>query len=243
MPKKHPNTVRWGGPGASHEDRSKPMPEPAPAHPEGAASTSPRVSQVSGGGGERDEKHSHVDSMRSAKSHTTGSPSPTTSRDYRENRSRHDREADMAAREAVGEPRSFRGGAPEDANSPDAPDAGDGTPVRVTFEGEWLDRSILAGVSSEVETRVRRAIARFDVDLSDVEIYVRDDSEMGSPGPKGCTIQATPHQGEMVAVTETAGELEKAVMAASRELVRRLGELTGRGGETPGAAGEAAPRA
>jgi hypothetical protein len=26
MPQKHPNTKRWGGPGASHEDRTKPMP-------------------------------------------------------------------------------------------------------------------------------------------------------------------------------------------------------------------------
>ncbi|RAK67187.1 HPF/RaiA family ribosome-associated protein [Phenylobacterium kunshanense] len=29
MPEKHPNTVRWGGPGASHEDASKPM-SPSP---------------------------------------------------------------------------------------------------------------------------------------------------------------------------------------------------------------------
>lgn len=26
MPEKHPNTERWGGPGASHEDASKPQP-------------------------------------------------------------------------------------------------------------------------------------------------------------------------------------------------------------------------
>jgi hypothetical protein len=71
MPKKHPNTVRWGGPGASHEDTTKPIPEPDPAHPDGAVGTNPRVSTRSGGGGERVEKHSHVDPMRSSKSHAT----------------------------------------------------------------------------------------------------------------------------------------------------------------------------
>ncbi len=94
MPEKHPNTHRWGGPGASHEDATKPMPEPGPAHPEGAKSTNPRVSQRSGGGGERDEKHSHVDPMRSSKSHATDGPSPTSSREWRENRSRSDRASD-----------------------------------------------------------------------------------------------------------------------------------------------------
>lgn len=240
MPDKHPNTERWGGPGSSHEDRNKPKPADPPAQPEGAASTNPRVSQVSGGGGERDEKHSHVDSMRSSKSHATDSPSPTSTRDWRPNRSRHDREADMAAREAVGEPRSFRGGQPDNATSPDAPDAGHGTPVRVTLVGEVPGGGAAAG---EAEQRVRRAIARFDRDLSDVQIFLSDDSEQGSPGPKTCTIQATPHQGEIVAVTETAGELDKAVMAASRELVQRLSEALGKGGVDPGAAGETAPNA
>ncbi|WP_207539349.1 hypothetical protein [Sabulicella rubraurantiaca] len=94
MPEKHPNTKRWGGPGASHEDASKPMPEPGSAHPEGAASTNPRVSQRSGGGGERDEKHSHVDEMRSSKSHATDNASPTTTREYRENTPRKSKDTD-----------------------------------------------------------------------------------------------------------------------------------------------------
>jgi hypothetical protein len=94
MPEKHPNTKRWGGPGASHEDASKPMPEPPPAHPPGAASTSPRVSKVSGGGGERDEKHSSVDTMRHSKSNASDGPSPTSDRGYRDNRSRRDRAED-----------------------------------------------------------------------------------------------------------------------------------------------------
>ncbi len=98
MPKKHPNTVRWGGPGASHEDATKPIPEPDPAHPDEAVSTNPRVSMRSGGGGERDEKHSHVDPMRSSKSHATDGASPTeTDRAFRENRSRRDRAADARA--------------------------------------------------------------------------------------------------------------------------------------------------
>lgn len=65
MPEKHPNTKRRGGPGASHEDRTKPMPEPHDGRA-GGPTNSPN-SAVSGGGGERDRKHSHVDSIRSSK--------------------------------------------------------------------------------------------------------------------------------------------------------------------------------
>lgn len=60
MPDKHPNTERWGGPGASHEDRSKPRPDPLvkdaddPDHFD-------RQSAVSGGGGEHDRHHGHRD--------------------------------------------------------------------------------------------------------------------------------------------------------------------------------------
>ncbi|WP_309088626.1 hypothetical protein [Phenylobacterium sp.] len=237
MPDKHPNTVRWGGPGASHEDRTKPMPRPQPGQPEGAASTNPRVSQESGGGGERDEKHSHVDALRSSKSHTTGTPSPTSSDDWRRNRSRHDRAAEMASSEDTGEPRSFRAGDGHEAGSPDAPDAGHGTPVQVHFDSE------VPGVAGEAEQRVRRAIARFDRDLSDVQVYLTDESGIGSPGPRSCTIQATPHRGETIAVTETAGQMDKAVTMAARELVRRLSESFGYGGGQPDAAGEAAPQA
>lgn len=237
MPEKHPNTARWGGPGASHEDRTKPMPRPAPDQPEGAASTNPRVSQVSGGGGERDEKHSHVDALRSSKSHTTGTPSPTSSDDWRRNRSRNDRAAQKAAAEAIGEPRSFGEGGVDDATSPDAPDAGHGTPVQVHFDNE------VPGVAGEAEQRVRRAIARFDRELSDVQVYLEEASEVGSPGSRTCTIQATPHRGETIAVTETAGQMEKAVMGATQELVRRLSEALGRSGGNPDAAGEAAPQA
>ena len=240
MPDKHPNTVRWGGPGASHEDRTKPMPPPAPGQPEGAASTNPRVSQVSTGGGERDEKHSHVDSMRSSKSHATDTASPTSSKDWRPNRSRHDREADMAEREATGEPRSFRNGAPRYATSPDAPDAGHGTPVTVHFEGNVPGGAAAAG---ETEQRVRRAIARFDADLSDVEIFLSDESVQGSPGAHRCTIQATPHKGDAITLSESDREMEKAVTIACRELVQRLSEAFGHGAPDPDAAGETAPLA
>jgi hypothetical protein len=58
MPHKNPNTARWGGPGASHEDRTKPMPEKVetrgPNEP-----TNTVFSHVSGGGGERDRHHGH----------------------------------------------------------------------------------------------------------------------------------------------------------------------------------------
>jgi len=222
MPKKHPNTVRWGGPGASHEDRTKPIPAPPPAHPLGATSTNPRVSQVSGGGGERDEKHSHVDSMRSSKSHATESPSPTNPEDWRRNRSRHDRQADKAMLQALGEPRSFERGARHDAHSPEAPDAGEGTPVRVTLEGEIPAPTVVA---AETERLVRRAIARFDGELSEIQIYLADASRPGAPGLKSCTIQAFPHRGTPVAVTGSDRGMEAAVTTAALELSRRLAEV------------------
>jgi hypothetical protein len=59
MPDKHSNTERWGGPGASHEDRSKP--QPAKSNPEARTDTEVRFSHVSGGGGERDRHHGHAD--------------------------------------------------------------------------------------------------------------------------------------------------------------------------------------
>ena len=58
MPDKHPNTRRWGGPGASHEDRSKPEPRQADGRMAGEPTNTP-YSNVSGGGGERDRRHGH----------------------------------------------------------------------------------------------------------------------------------------------------------------------------------------
>jgi hypothetical protein len=58
MPEKHPNTERWGGPGASHEDRSEPMPKKGQPRSPGEPTNTP-YSGVSGGGGERDRRHSH----------------------------------------------------------------------------------------------------------------------------------------------------------------------------------------
>jgi hypothetical protein len=85
VPGKHPNTTRWGGPGASHEDRTKPIEEKQDRRPVGSP-TNPPASRVSGGGGERDEKHSHIDEMRSSK--TNPGPSPTSGREYNANRPR-----------------------------------------------------------------------------------------------------------------------------------------------------------
>lgn len=49
---------RWGGPGASHENRDKPRPDPVVKDRDDPDHASPH-SQVSGGGGERDVHHSH----------------------------------------------------------------------------------------------------------------------------------------------------------------------------------------
>lgn len=56
MPQKHPNTERWGGPGASHENAKKEPPPRVDPRADGEPTNTP-YSQVSGGGGERDRHH------------------------------------------------------------------------------------------------------------------------------------------------------------------------------------------
>ena len=58
MPDKHPNTERWGGPGASHENRDRAKPDPMVKDADAPDHLSPR-SQVSGGGGETDIHSRH----------------------------------------------------------------------------------------------------------------------------------------------------------------------------------------
>jgi hypothetical protein len=58
MPQKHPDTERWGGPGASHEDRNKAHDGQGDARRPGEPTNTP-FSHVSGGGGERDRHHGH----------------------------------------------------------------------------------------------------------------------------------------------------------------------------------------
>jgi hypothetical protein len=57
-----PNADRWGGPGASHEDRSRPKPDEKGK--EARTDTEVRFSHVSGGGGERDAHHGHSDKAK-----------------------------------------------------------------------------------------------------------------------------------------------------------------------------------
>jgi hypothetical protein len=56
MPRKHEDTARIGGPGASHENRREPEKSKSPPGPLEKKST--RHSGVSGGGGEPD-RHAH----------------------------------------------------------------------------------------------------------------------------------------------------------------------------------------
>lgn len=58
MPEKHPNTDRWGGPGASHENKDKPAPDPVVKDADAPDHISPR-SQQSGGRGETDIHQGH----------------------------------------------------------------------------------------------------------------------------------------------------------------------------------------
>jgi hypothetical protein len=66
MPDKHPNSDRWGGPGSSHENRAKPRPVPE-VDPRAPGATNDIKSHVSGGGGERDIRHSHAPDRKSSK--------------------------------------------------------------------------------------------------------------------------------------------------------------------------------
>ena len=53
---KHPNTIRQGGPGASHENAKAPL---DPKKPGAAPKDGRERSHKSGGGGEEDSHHSH----------------------------------------------------------------------------------------------------------------------------------------------------------------------------------------
>lgn len=207
MPEKHPNTRRWGGPGASHEDASRPMPEPVDTRPDGV-STSGRVSHVSGGGGERDEKHSHVDNMRSAKSHATDSPSPTSSRARRPNRSRNDRARDLAAMEAA----EGRGEGWDRV-------AGE-CPIFVNTDGHLGGADAL---ESSVAGLVRSAIGRFEPRLERVEVFLVDTNGR-RPGPddKQCRIQAYPSDLDTVTVEQNGPTPEEAARRAAARLQRSL---------------------
>lgn len=57
MPDKHPNSARWGGPGASEENAKTPAPK-TPG-PESDTLADDRNSHVSGGGGVPDHHHNH----------------------------------------------------------------------------------------------------------------------------------------------------------------------------------------
>ncbi|MCW5737226.1 MAG: hypothetical protein KIS73_24080 [Enhydrobacter sp.] len=58
MPRKHPDTERIGGPGASHENRKHPA-KSQPRGPRPEDTTPGTRSKVSGGGGEPDSHHTH----------------------------------------------------------------------------------------------------------------------------------------------------------------------------------------
>ncbi|MCW8087423.1 hypothetical protein [Sabulicella glaciei] len=231
MPKKHPNTVRWGGPGASHEDATKPIPEPPPAHPEDAVSTNPSVSMRSGGGGERDAKHSHVDPMRSSKSHATDGASPSeTDRAFRENRSRNDQAEDARAAEEDDE----RDEEADDAASDDGAE-GVGLPVLLNTDSSVQGHEQL---SAMVERIVRARLRHLAPHLTRVEAYVTD----GKRGGQGsadlrCALEARPENAKPVGADHSAATIEEAVRGAAGKLARVLRSQFGKrhsvkGGDT-----------
>jgi hypothetical protein len=230
MPKRHPNTIRWGGPGASHEDATKPLPEPPPAHPENAVSTNPRVSLRSGGGGERDEKHSHVDPMRSSKSHATDGASPSeTDRAFRDNRPRRDRAADAAASEAP-----EAAGEAREADSEDTDDTPEGValPVLLNSDSSIATTERLAG---EVERIVRARLRHLAPHLTRIEAHLSD-LKRGADGGADirCTLEARPADARPVAAEHVAATAVEAVRGAAGKLARLLRTRLGRRHEAKG---------
>jgi hypothetical protein len=65
MPHKTESADRWGGPGSSHEDRTKPKPNPIVKDADAPDHLSPR-SQVSSGG-EHDIHHGHSPEAKGGK--------------------------------------------------------------------------------------------------------------------------------------------------------------------------------
>lgn len=226
MPEKNPNTHRWGGPGASHEDASKPMPEPVVGPPADAEGLRPNVSQVSGGGGERDEKHSHVDGMRSSKSHATDSPSPTSTRAWRQNRSRRDRAADRAKVEAAEERRTFQA---EDEEA-----VATQSPLQV-FVNTDDNVSGADPKTQRIRDEVTRLLQRFSTRLTRVEVFLTDENAAKSgPGDKRCSIEARPSGGDPVAVSHRASTVDEAVGGATGKLLRLLSTQLGRRNDRKG---------
>ena len=66
MPDKHPNSQRWGGPGASHEDRTEAPPDPKVKDADDPDHFT-KHSRISGGGGETDRNHAHDPKMKHRK--------------------------------------------------------------------------------------------------------------------------------------------------------------------------------
>jgi hypothetical protein len=232
MPKKHPNTIRWGGPGASHEDATKPLPEPDPAHPEDAVSTNPRVSLRSGGGGERDEKHSHVDPMRSSKSHATDGASPTeTDRAYRGNRSRRDRAADARAPDDGAEDK-------EELDEGEDKVADDDTAEDVDLPVLLNTDSSVQGterLGARVEQIVRARLRHLAPHLTRVEAYLTDASRGRQGGSDlRCALEARPNDAKPVAADHSAATAEEAVRGAAGKLARLLRTQLGRRHEVKG---------
>lgn len=69
MPTKSPNADRWGGPGSSHEDRSKARPDPMVKDPDAPDHLSPRSQRSAEG--ERDVHHGHTPEAKGSQQSTS----------------------------------------------------------------------------------------------------------------------------------------------------------------------------
>ena len=185
----------------------------------------------SGGGGERDEKHTHVESMRSSKSHTTDGASPSeTDRAYRENRSRRDRASDI---------RAVEDGGGEHDDDQEGAEAGNGEGIELLVILN-TDSSVQGTerLGARVEEIVRSRLRHFAAHLTRVEVHLTDANRGGSgPSDLRCALEARPSDAKPVGAEHAASTPEEAVRGAVGKLARLLRTQLGRrrdvkGGET-----------
>jgi ribosome-associated translation inhibitor RaiA len=80
---------------------------------------------------------------------------------------------------------------------------------------------------SRLEEQVRQRLARFEGRITDVEIHVSDDKS-GRGDSMRCTLEARVNGVQPVAVAEHGANVDRAVIAAAKKVVRALDHQLGK---------------
>jgi ribosome-associated translation inhibitor RaiA len=92
-----------------------------------------------------------------------------------------------------------------------------------------------AATALRIEEQIRGALARFERDLTRVEVHLSDDTAARSTdGDIRCAIEARPTGREPVGVTHNAGDVEGAASGAGRKMARKLDTVMGRRSDVKG---------